>query len=456
VDAVVQAAIAFDATLRAAVTDQQRAALAITREDERLTTLLTASAGYTFGNVLARARDGAVRQLSRNALATSTGVRRTFATGTTTSATLNVERVVEDTVFLGNLGAGYNVGLRLEVSQPWLRGFGADVNLAGLASAQVEGRDAATARDQAASLLLREVLTAYWELWYAQQAVAVREEGLALTRDSLSQGELRLQAGAIAPDDLLPLLTDIAAGEEELAAALAEVEARAVALSRFTGLSDHTRADASPPAIAPLASLEGAQQRARQGSYALQQQRAVIDQSRVSILTAEDAARWRLDTTAWVQVGGAGFGLNQTLDGFFSFGGTTAFLGFTLEAPLDGTSQGAEAQRAYLAITAAEARLEAAEARLDADVAARLTTLQTAYRRLALAERTAALARDSAASQQRKYQAGASTPLDVARVLQQQREADLRVLRARADIAIGHAALDDLQGILLDRLSLSP
>jgi outer membrane protein len=456
VDEVVRAAIAYDATLRVSVTEHQRAQLAVTREDERLTTVLTATAGYTYGNVSTRARDGGVRLLARNALNTSAGVARTFAPGTTAAATVNVDRSVDDSIAVGNLGAGYNVGLRLEVTQPWLRGFGEDVVLSGLATARVSAQDAAIARDRAASALLREVLSAYWELWYAQQAVAVRAEGLALSEQSLEVGELRVSAGAIAADDLLPLLTDIAAVEEEVAAAHAEVEARAVALSRYVGLSERVRASADAPALASLAAFDGAQARVQESAYELKQLRASIASSRVPILTAEDAARWRLDTTAWIQVGGAGYGPGQSLEQFFSLGGTTAYLGLRLEAPLDGASQGAEAQRAYLAVTAAQERLEAAQARLDADAAARLTALQTAYRRLTLAERTAALARDSVASQQRKWRAGATTLIDVARVLQQQREADLRVLRARADIAIGHVALDDLQGSLLDRFDIQP
>jgi outer membrane protein TolC len=59
-------------------------------------------------------------------------------------------------------------------------------------------------------------------------------------------------------------------------------------------------------------------------------------------------------------------------------------------------------------------------------------------------------------AQQRRFKAGEGTALDVARVVQQQREADLRVLRATVDLALAHIALDDLRGALLERLQVTP
>lgn len=458
VDEAVSVAIANDATLKAAVIDLQRTRLAVTRERERLVTTFIGQAGYTYGDSAARSRNGEVSFLTRNALTTSAGVTRTFEPGTTASATLTVDRSVDDSVAVGNLGAGYNVGLRLEVSQPWLRGFGEDVVMASVDVVESSSEESEHARKRIASALLRDVLTAYWELWYAQEAEKIRAEGLALAQQSLADGEFRVKAGAMAEDALLPLLTEIASSEEDVANAKAEVQARSIALSRLTGLPPDVRVNKSQPALPPESSAAALVQDATmtENAHELSQLRASIQTSRASIVSAEDATRWKLDTNAWLQIGSAGYGPSQTLEQFFTLQAVTVFVGLRVEGPLDFLSLDSEAQRAHLAVQAAEARLTAAEVRYTSDAEARLNTLSATRQRITLAERTASLARASVDAQQRRFKAGEGTALDVARVVQQQREADLRVLRATVDLALAHIALDDLRGALLERLQVTP
>src|SRR4051812_19490326 len=79
-----------------------------------------------------------------------------------------------------NIGPTYDAQAYLSARQPLLRGAGADVELAPLHQAEAASRAAQSRQQDSASQTALDVLSAYWALWYADSAVAVQEQALAV------------------------------------------------------------------------------------------------------------------------------------------------------------------------------------------------------------------------------------------------------------------------------------
>ena len=107
------------------------------------------------------------------------GVSHTTAIGTrvsaevTSSMSWQTVNLTAGTTTAVTIGPVYRGQLALTATQPLLRGAGRDATRASLERARALERQAGHRYDQAASELARDVLTAYWELWYAQRALAV-------------------------------------------------------------------------------------------------------------------------------------------------------------------------------------------------------------------------------------------------------------------------------------------
>jgi outer membrane protein TolC len=437
-----------------AAAELRRARLAVSREEARFTTNLTADLGYTLGSQPAQGRDGTIAVLQSNTLTGSVGADRTFSPGTRATASFNISRSAREDIILGSLGPGYSMGLKLGVTQPLLRGFGNDVGEANLRLARISSLSSIASQERAASAALRDVVSAYWELWYAQRSILIRKQSLQIARDSLAIGQLRVDAGALGQDELLALMTEVASGEEDVLAAELDMEQRSLTLSRqISGqaLTSIQVADEGPGNVQVLARAEAVSQ-AEQRSVALRELEASVKTARVQAELARNNERIKLDATATFQLNGlSNDGFGTALGLFGSFQATQTFVGLSLALPVDNGALEDEAARAQLAVRTAELRYQTEQERLAQDITSRVASLERSNERLVLAQRTAELSAKSVAAEQVRYQAGESTALDVVRLLQRQREAELRILRLQADMAIAQAALEDAAGALIMR-----
>src|SRR5690606_24929969 len=136
------------------------------------------------------------------------------------------------------IGPNYSAQATLDVRQPLLRGAGDDATLAPTRQALAARTASRHSRDATLSQLVLETLRAYWELWYAQEAVRVQREALRVAERQLEEQRLRVERlGTAAPVDLLQLSSQRAAIEEALAIAETNRRARAIELGRLIGVA---------------------------------------------------------------------------------------------------------------------------------------------------------------------------------------------------------------------------
>ena len=408
---------------------------------------------------------GTARGVARNS---STRVGGTVALRYTTELGTQIEVAIDggaawravnltpgttDTV---TIGPNYSAQARIDARQPLLRGAGDDATLGATRQAEAARTAAERGRDQTMSQIALDTLSAYWELWYAQQAVRVQEEALALATRQHEAQRLRVeQLGTAAPADLLQLAQQRASIAESLALAQSTRETRAIALGRLLGMDDPEGAStlvasgdppeaASPPPVSRLASL------ARDASSELLSLRAQVDGARQRVRSAADADQPRLDLLGSVAV--AGLWNETTIDGLQLPGDRPAFgglVGLELELPLGTSQAAAQHEGARADLEAAEARYQAREQALVAEVAAARVEVETSARQIELANETARLARQLASAESERLAIGTTTPLALVVAQQGQRESELRTLRAIVDRVTAELGLAHRTGQLL-------
>jgi outer membrane protein TolC len=451
--------------LDAAVIERERARL-VESEAHRYVPSLTANLGYTRSAAPSLQASGTVIGVG-DGLSLDVGITQQFSMGTTVSSTitLGADRRQFTQPQLAEpitLGPGYGLGLRLEVAQPLLRGLGDDYGEAGLRLARSAQTAAASAREQTASGVARDVLAAYWALWYAQEAVAIERRGLEVVRRQLGEAEQRLAVGDLAPLDLLPLQIEVASIAEAVLTAQSVLARKRVALAGQLGikqLADASLAVDSTPPPTPSAALPLVQalSAASERSYALHGLQQAVDQARIQAALAAEQTRPELNALVWADISGLGNDApGAALEMFAGFEAVSVFAGLSLALPLDDTRTRSDAARARLAVRGAQARLRTAAEALGVQVADTHITHSAARDRLILAQATAQLATQSVEGQRARFEAGAATALELVVATQQRRQAERRVAQARADIAVADVVLRHQMGSLIGGLVVAP
>lgn len=471
-DRVVELAARQNPTLASALVEVRRADLLQEAEEHR------------YGFVLQL--DGSVtRQVVPNAAFASSAL--TFPESTTyvaggelrkhlifgTDLTLRIEgsrlrslstfaNVATDPPTTTQLSVGPNWGglARLSATQPLLRGAGREVNEAQLRAAEASRNGAVASRDQTASQLLLDALSAYWELYYATRAREIQERSLELARAQLDDTERRVKTGSLASVEALSFETRVATLEEDLTKAEAEEQDRSTALARQLGdvLLAPRRADTAKPLEGgtPGPRADQARVLALSASYDVRVQEEAVRLAEVQARTAADALRPRLDLEGWVQA--QGLGQKEVAPVFQQIGtfrAVSMYLGVTYELPLDDTQRKNEKARAELAVDAARSKLEAVKQRVVSDLDVALRKERTAQERITLAERSLEIARRQVEAETTRFRTGSSTALVVREAEDQVRSAELRVVRAEVDLTSARQQIAHLTGRLLARVPRS-
>lgn len=462
VDRAVELALRGSPTLRAALLDLRAAGEALrAAEAEHLPTLRAGVDGghnESFGSTL----EG-ITPNSSDRVGLEVGVSYGARWGTEVSLSVGgdwqTREVNRDPSTTKNLAIGpsYGVDATLEVRQPLLRGAGRDVGEAPIRSAKLSVSAAEHARDRTASELLRDVLLAYWELWYARTAVEVQRASRELAERQLAEAEARVeQLGTVARADALRYASELAFIEEALAEAELTRLSRAIELGRLLGLAPaEARAlgvASDPPGPSEIPPLEVVVALASRESSELLELSAEVELAQDQIRAARDATLPRLDLTGSLAVGAL---WDDETIGTGELPGDrpaiSGLAGLELELPLGNAEARASLAEARSRAEAAEARLEARRQAIAAEVAALVAQHEIADRRVALARRSAEIAGQLAEAERERLRLGTSTSFQVLEAQENQRETELRYARALVDRAAAELSLRHLTGALLER-----
>jgi outer membrane protein len=456
----VAVAVSNNPTLHVALLSAQQSRASLRAEEALFVPVLGANAGYTHARVPSLYQDG-TRITGSDVFDVGVGLTKPFAYGTVLSATLNGQRSsrasLEQQALLGATGPGYSLVGRLAASQPLLRGAGTNLGLASLRQARFALTANQLAAQAAASQLLFQVVSDYWELWYSNEAVRINEASRELARVQQEQAEQQVQSGALAPASALPYATQVAQLDEAVLAARTDLRQRELVLAETLGKPDRV-GDTLVAADAPEAPtaddpVEGtAVREALANSYDRRQLQTQLASSRDQLKIAGDSLRPRLDLDGYVQAQGLGNRrVPPALEQFGQMEAVSAHVGLTFEMPVTDTRRAAQIQAAQLAASMAEKQIAANELSIRSSVASAIARRRAARQRLELASQTEKVARAQAEAERARFLAGSTIAITVQQAEDSYRQAQLRVQRARVDLVLADLSLDELRGQLLAR-----
>ncbi|UJR86134.1 TolC family protein [Sandaracinus amylolyticus] len=461
-DGVVSLAAEQSPTLRAALLERRRASQLVLSEEARYTFVLGMDASLDIGDTPSLTSMG-VAQSYHEQVVLGAQLSRAFEWGMSMQLRVAGARQFRRAILLATIptpiaiGPGYSFDVTLGVTQSLLRNGWERNGLATLRQARVE-LDAATAsRNRAASELVRDALSAYWELWYARQALEVDVEARRVAERQHADANARRELGSVAGADVLSFARQLAAMEETVAAAEGELRARQLELGRVIGgdrssaLDPHDDAPALPaPRDADVIAI------AIERSPELFELEMQVRSAEEAERTAGAQLEPRLDLSG--ELGLHGMGYDDAGEPFAQvgrFAAVTGMISLEFEMPLDDAQRRAQLERASLAIEVAERRLEAARDRVRAEAATLLDRASVARRRLALADETVRIAEELARAEQERFELGASTPTVVLEAQSELRNAQRRRLRAMIDLVSADLQIAHATGELLDDVAIS-
>jgi outer membrane protein len=456
---VVSLSLQHNPDLSSAMLSEKQAMLAVRSEEARYPFMLQANAGFTHTTSPALGPGGTVITSTRDSVVLGSTLSKDFATGTNVRLSFQGERnatnrAVGANVTAGNAGTGYALSSRLAVTQPLLQGAGTRIGESGLRAARLDATAKKEARHRVTSEVLRDVLSAYWELWYASRSMGIEISARDLAAAQRDEAEARKSKGALPAADVLAFDSRLASLDEQVTAAeLTELE-RGLDLAQILGVEApqarwQATGDPGDPASPSVTDVEN---KLAERSPELHELQAKLEAAESRAQVAGDVYRPRLDVEGYVEVRGLGNG--SIAPAFGQIGALSAvggYVGMVFEAPLGMAQESAEVEKARAEVRIAKNQLDAAKNRLRLSAAKLVAQLDASRARRAAAEQTAAIAARQLEAEAARYALGASTPIQVQAAEDAVRQARLRVARARVDQVKAALAIEHSTGELIAR-----
>lgn len=350
--------------------------------------------------------------------------------------------------------------LSLEIRQPLLRNFSID-NLRQQVILSEKDRDVSDFQlQQTIATTSRAVRNAYWDLAYANASLAVQQQSLDLARESLRETNARIQIGTTPPIDAVEAQAEIAARQQAVIVAEAQIETsqdnlRALIFNQSSPDFWTTRiAPTELPAFEPTAvDVDGAVRNALQNRTDLLQARKSLESADINIKYYRNQTL--PDVTAIVDYGLTGLGgtpvarsnsfgipvaipagtartFGSVLGDLFGNQYPSWTLGLSINYPLGRSQQEANLARAQLQTTQAETQLKNAELQVVTQVRNIARQVVTNERLVDSTRAARDLAEQRLDAEQKKLAAGTST--------------NFLVFQAQRDLA--QARNDELNAIL--------
>lgn len=386
----------------------------------------------------------------RNALTAEASVRGRLPLGTEYELGYGTTRLDADAP-LTPVNPSSSAYVQLQLRQPLLRGFGTDVNRAGITIARGTERIAALALRRQAEAAVMRTVDAYWRLVHARASLDVARASRQRAQELVERTQVRVTAGDVPTIELTQARASVAAREEavilgeaavgnanDALARLVVVDARAVFGVTFVP-SDAPAAPAGPAGPAgpdgrgapvPSASLVEAALRERAELAAA---REAVANAQVALDVAGDARRPDLSVVGSVGVGGldarwtsAQSELVRDVDAQHRW-----TVGLAFSVPLGNRSADGAHAHARLALEEARLSLRALELEVTEEVRGAVRDLEAAAKRVDATRRAAELARAQLSAGEQRLRTGLSTAFEVLRL-----QTDLAAAQ-NAEIAAG-------------------
>jgi outer membrane protein len=377
------------------------------------------------------------------------GFSQMLETGTSLGVDLSMNRNSSNSSF-SLLNPSWNGSLRYSISQPLMRNFGRTVNTRQIRVAQNNRKISEIQFERQLIDLVSAGQRSYWDLVFAAEDIKVKQRSMDLAQKTLSDNEIQVQIGTLAPIDVVQAKSEVANRRVQLITTTyteAQTQDQVKKLITAQGDPGSVLARLAPtqgvrkPETGDVPAVEEAIKVALENRPEMRQFQIDLENRDIDLQYTKNQLLPSVDAIAsYTQTGVAGT-KTTTSGGFFNnnaaqvnpalVGGVgTAFqrlfgynytgyqVGFQVQIPLRNRAAQADNARAAIEKQLAENRITAQAQQIALEVRNALTQIDMQKARIEAATTARELAEQRLAAEQKKFDLGAST---IRFVLEEQR-----------------------------------
>lgn len=374
------------------------------------------------------------------------GFSQTLATGTNVAVDFTLNRNSSNSAF-NTFNPSWFGTLRYSFNQHLLRDYGRSNNTRQIKVAQNNEKISETAFERQLIDLVSQAQRTYWDLVFNAEDVKVKQRSMDLAQKTLSDNQIQVQIGTLAPIDVVQAESEVANRREQLVvSSYTEAQTQDLVkklitaqgdpglvlakLSPAQGIRQPSLSDVLPVQEAIKVALENRPEM-RQLQLDLENKKIELDYTKNQLLPNVDL----IGSYTQSGVGGretlrSGFGptapiilvreggLGDTFSQVFGYDFTGYSIGVSVQIPLRNRAAQGDNARATIDKRLAENRITAQAQQIALEVRNALTLVEMNRARIEAAQKASELAERRLEAEQKKFDLGAST---IRFVLEEQR-----------------------------------
>jgi outer membrane protein TolC len=370
-------------------------------------------------------------------------------------ASFEREMAVASGQLLDEFSTVIETAARLTLKQPLVRGFGPDVALITQKRAELQFAIASADAQVKAEEMLKDLVSSYWEVAYANYQVDTRNRAVELANQQEKVTRDELRAGKSPQSSLNAVLYEVNIRKEALLSAQLDLEKKSMDLRRKSGLGLERRNYVLRPGDKfeigqdefDIDETIARSRKANRKMASIALQKKLTD---AELKVAKNAILPQVDASLSGALLGAGDSTGESISALTGFEGFEIMAGLQIQFDLGGAAK-ANYEAALAKRRLVDVAREDLERQIDAEVIAAVKQVTFARTRVILADKAITLADGNWKSEQLNFQASKATNFSV---MQRQTElinAQLARGRAVADYHISVAMLQYLSGTILEQ-----
>jgi outer membrane protein len=357
------------------------------------------------------------------------------------------------------LGTQATSSVNAEIRQPLLRGRGETVTRAQRTRAQIATEQARLQREVAGRSVVRDLITAYWEVSYAWADLEIRRGSLELARERRRLTDASVRGGATAPTEVLAVDQVLAQREEDVVVAELAVTERSLELRRLAGLEiepDQIDVRTGAPLSAQVRpfQIQEVVATAIERSPEIAVLRSRARGAELEVEVTDNGLLPRLDIRIFGGPSGGGEEVGEAIEDMaggdsYQVGGEVVLEHWLGNRAARGASRRAQAERQRVRVNEADIRRQVAQSAAQAVALAR-----SAEKRMELSRTAIDLTQRNIKAETGRFELGKSSNFDVLLRQEEHTQARLRYARAATDYLRATAFLEALTGEILGRYGI--
>lgn len=384
-------------------------------------------------------------------------IQSMIPTGATVSLGYNIFRDYVEPNPFRLLNPSYQNYVEAKITQPLLKGAGWFYNRSLINIARNNKKISLSQFKSKAMEVSNSVQEAYWNLVKAIEDLKVAKKSMERAEDLLRKNQIQVEAGTLAPIEIVDAETGVASRLEAIITAENEIKNKEDDLKKMMHFTDNN-------VISDAAILPTDKPVSEQKKVALQDTIRIAMEKRPELqelqLKTENAGmqtRRRknelfpsLDLTGGMRYTGLGDEVSSANDSTFSESFQSEYFTLSLGIPIGNRSARSEYNKSKLEMRQADINVKKKELDIVVEVRVAVRQVMTNIERVAATKKARELAQKRLEVEEKKYSVGRSTSLEVLRAQESLAIAEGNEIKAMVDYEISLGSLDKAKGMILD------